>query len=85
MRDWERTRRLVGGRIRAIRQEAQLSQEALALESGLSRNLLVQLEHGQRGVLYERLVDLARALDCTVAAFFDWSSSPTHAAGDGDA
>ena len=42
--------------------EAGLTQEALALESGLSRNQLVELEHGRRRGLFERLDDLADAL-----------------------
>jgi transcriptional regulator with XRE-family HTH domain len=47
--------------------EAGLTQEALALESGLSRNQLVELEHGRRGGLFERLDDLADALGVPVA------------------
>jgi transcriptional regulator with XRE-family HTH domain len=39
-----------------------LSQEALALASGLSRNMLIQVESGERGLLAERLVDLAEVL-----------------------
>jgi len=57
----------VGGNVRRLRLEADLTQEALALESGLSRNQLVELEHGRRGVLFERLDDLADALGVPVA------------------
>ncbi len=39
-----------------------MTQEALALESGLSRNLLVDVELGKSGLLFERLFDLAAAL-----------------------
>ncbi len=43
--------------------EKGLTQEALALEAGFSRNLLIEVEHGRTGLLYERLVDLASVLD----------------------
>ena len=39
-----------------------LTQEALALESGVTRNVLIQVEHGRRGLLYERLYDIAEVL-----------------------
>lgn len=48
--------------MRRLRLEAGLTQEGLALESGLSRNQLIELEHGRRGVLFERLDDVAEAL-----------------------
>lgn len=62
VRDWERSRRLVGQRIRELRVAGQMTQEALALKSGLSRNLLVDVELGKSGLLFERLFDLAAAL-----------------------
>ncbi|MGE9784384.1 MULTISPECIES: helix-turn-helix domain-containing protein [Janibacter] len=61
----------VGGNVRRLRVESGLTQEALALESGLSRNHLIELEHGRRGVLFERLDDLALALDVPVTALLD--------------
>jgi DNA-binding XRE family transcriptional regulator len=59
---WERRRREVGERIRVLRIERGLTQEALALRSGVTRNVLVDVEHGKRGLLYERLFDIADAL-----------------------
>ena len=67
---WASIRQRVGGNVRRLRVEAGLTQEALALESGLSRNQLIELEHGRRGVLFERLDDLARALDVPVSDLF---------------
>lgn len=64
---WAQVRRDVGLRIREARLAAGLTQEALALESGLSRNVLIELEWGRRSVLFERLYDLARALGIDVA------------------
>jgi len=57
----------LGRRIRALRLAQGLSQEALALESGLSRNMLIQVEWGKRGLLTERLGDLAQVLGVSVA------------------
>ncbi|SIK95015.1 helix-turn-helix domain-containing protein [Mycobacteroides abscessus] len=68
---WERTRRAVGGRIRALRIERGLTQESLALTSGVTRNVLIDVELGRRGLLYERLVDIAEALGVPVGALFD--------------
>ncbi|WP_137726566.1 helix-turn-helix domain-containing protein [Prescottella subtropica] len=59
---WAEHRRQVGATIRALRIEQGLSQEALALESGVTRNVLIQVEHGRRGLLYERLFDIAEVL-----------------------
>lgn len=60
----------VGSRIRKKRQESGFTQEALALKSGVTRNVLIDLEHGRRGILYERLFDIAEALEVPVGTFF---------------
>ena len=65
---WARTRRRVGANIVAVRTDRGLTQEALALRSGISRNVLIDVEHGRRGLLYERLFDLAEALEVSVTA-----------------
>lgn len=44
-----------------------MTQEALALQSGVTRNVLIDVEHGRRGLLYERLFDIAEALEVPVA------------------
>lgn len=59
---WEAHRRAVGERIRSLRIEGGLTQEALALKCGVTRNVLIDVEHGRRGLLYERLFDIADAL-----------------------
>ena len=64
---WERRRRAVGQRIRTLRIQRSLTQEALALQSGVTRNVLIDVEHGKRSLLYERLFDLAEALEVPVA------------------
>lgn len=68
---WAVTRARVGSNVRRLRLEADLTQEALALESGLSRNHLIELEHGRRGVLFERLEDLAVALGVPASTLLD--------------
>lgn len=68
---WARTRLDVGTRIRKIRIARGLTQEAVALEAAMSRNLLIEIEHGRVGALYERLVDLAEVLGVPTGSFFD--------------
>lgn len=48
-----------------------MTQEALALASGVSRNVLIDVEHGRRGLLYERLFDIAAVLEVPVSALVD--------------
>lgn len=67
---WERIRAEVGARIRSERQRQGRTQEQLALDSGVTRNVLIDVEHGHRGLLYERLVDIAQALAVPVGSLF---------------
>ncbi|WP_032688972.1 helix-turn-helix domain-containing protein [Mycobacteroides abscessus] len=64
---WDQIRHKVGSNIRAIRIRRGMTQEQLALASGVTRNVLIDVEHGKRGLLYERLYDLADALGADVA------------------
>lgn len=43
------------------------SQKTLALRSGVTRNVLIDVELGRRGLLYARLFDLAEVLGVTAA------------------
>lgn len=67
---WQQSRKTVGHNIRVLRQQRGMTQEELALRSGVTRNVLIDVEHGKRGLLYERLVDLAEALDVPAGALF---------------
>jgi transcriptional regulator with XRE-family HTH domain len=49
-----------------VRTEKGMTQEALALRSGVTRNVLIDVEFGRRGLLYERLFDIAEALQVPV-------------------
>jgi len=44
-----------------------MTQEALALVSGVTRNVIIDVEQGKRGLLYERLFDLADALEVSAS------------------
>lgn len=63
---WEQRRRSVGETIRKLRIDRALTQERLAETSGLDRTVLIDVEFGRQGLLYERLWDLADALDVPV-------------------
>lgn len=64
---WERRRRALGARVYELRTERGLTQAELSAKSGLSRNVLIHVEQGRRGLLYERLGDLAKALGVTAS------------------
>jgi transcriptional regulator with XRE-family HTH domain len=61
----------VGTRIRALRLERGLTQEEVALASGVNRSLVVEVELGQRGLLYERLFDIAEVLNVPASALLE--------------
>ena len=61
----------VANRIRALRERRNLSQQALAEASGLSRNTLSLLERGQTSPTVSTLKRLATALGVNINAFFN--------------
>jgi transcriptional regulator with XRE-family HTH domain len=61
----------LGDAIRARRRAKDLSQEALADAAGLDRSHMGKIERGERNVTTLLLVEVARALDVTVASLFD--------------
>lgn len=73
---WAERRVMVGARIRELRLGQGLSQEALALESGLSRNMIIGIEWGRKSVAYERLWDIAGVLGCNVAELLTAADGP---------
>nr|WP_235680020.1 helix-turn-helix transcriptional regulator [Mycobacteroides abscessus] len=62
----------VCARIRSERLRQGLTQEQLALTSGTPRNVLIDIEHGYRSSLYERIFDIAAALGVSVAALLTY-------------
>ena len=55
-----------------------MTQEALALRSGVTRNVLIDVEQGRRGLLYERLFDLAEALEVPVGELVTGQAATTN-------
>lgn len=68
----------IGGRVRVWRRRRKLSQAVLAGLAGLSQGYLSQIETGVKSVeMRSTLVDLARALDVSVADLLGQNSDPT--------
>lgn len=63
-------RNIVGENIRRIRQERQLTQEEMALMSGLSQGYINQLESGKRKFTQKTLCAIAEALNLPLYVFF---------------
>ena len=63
-------RSIVGDNIRKFRTEAGITQEELALRSGLSQGYINQLEYGKRNYTQKSLERIAAALSKTVSEFF---------------
>ena len=59
----QRFRQAVGGRIRTMRERNGWSQEVLADRAGLDRTFLGKVERGASGMSYDRLPDIAAALE----------------------
>jgi len=55
-----------GRRLRAVRKEQRLSQEAVAMAAGVGRGVLQKLEEGRGTVTLDSLIRIARALSCDV-------------------
>lgn len=64
-------RRAFGRRVRALRLEAGISQEALAERAGLHRTYVSSVERGQRNVGLDNIRKLAAALGVSPAQLFD--------------
>jgi transcriptional regulator with XRE-family HTH domain len=66
--DWVLVRRrAVGDRIRAVRLEANLTQEAVALTAGIDRPSVVRIEQGQQSPTLDTLIRLADAIGVPLA------------------
>ncbi|KUF18483.1 helix-turn-helix domain-containing protein [Streptomyces silvensis] len=60
-------RRVVGERIRAARRHANLTQEAVALTTGLDRPSVVRIEQGQQAPTLDTLFRIADAIGVPLA------------------
>ena len=61
---------LIGLRIRQLRKEQSISQEQLALLSGLDRTYINSVENGKRNISIVNIQRLALSLNCNLECFF---------------
>ncbi len=61
---------LIGNRIRALRKEAKLSQEALGLKAGLDRTYIASVEGGKRNISIVNIEKLSLSLGYSLTDFF---------------
>lgn len=61
----------VGLRIRALRTEIGISQEALANKADIDRTYVTDVENGRRNISIENLEKLVNALNISFKDFFD--------------
>jgi transcriptional regulator with XRE-family HTH domain len=61
---------LVGSRIRALRKEAGLSQEALGLKADLDRTYIASVEGGKRNISIVNIEKVSHALGYSLTEFF---------------
>ena len=66
-----RRRNIVGDNVRKLRMKTSLTQEELALRSGLSQGYINQLEHGKRNYTQKSLEQIAAALFVPLKVFFE--------------
>jgi transcriptional regulator with XRE-family HTH domain len=64
--------KLFGKRVRAVRKAAKLTQEQAAEEAHLNPKYLGQVERGEKRPSFEAIMALAKALNVSPAAFFDF-------------
>ena len=61
----------IGQRIRYLRKELNLSQEALALKSDVDRTYITDVENGRRNISIEILEKVIKALEVSISDFFN--------------
>jgi transcriptional regulator with XRE-family HTH domain len=61
----------IGQRIKELRKELGISQEALALKAEVDRTYVTDVENGRRNVSVEILERIIIALEVTIADFFN--------------
>lgn len=70
------SRVLFGRHLAMLRKQQGLSQEALALESGLARSYLGGVERGQRNIALLNICRLAEALELPPSDLLSFTSGP---------
>ena len=69
-------KKLVGRRVRHLREAADLSQDQLAEKLGLSKNHISSIECGKSLLTTKRLLALCDVLGGTPDYLFDWGDHP---------
>lgn len=65
--------KIVGQRIRRVRQSLELSQENVAEDLGMTKGAFSKIERGLTNLPLTRLIEIARVLKVEVAVFFETS------------
>jgi transcriptional regulator with XRE-family HTH domain len=65
--------KLLGDRIRALREGQKVTQDQLAFKAGFARSYYSGVERGVRNISAVNLIQLAKALDCEVGDLFPLS------------
>ena len=65
------TRKNVGQRVRALREESNLTQEQLALMTGVGRSYLAKVEAGNRNATIDFMENVALGLGVTLGQLFE--------------
>jgi transcriptional regulator with XRE-family HTH domain len=76
VRAWRQNRRASGQRLRALREEAELSQLALAAASGITNDTICRIELGRRAPQAATIERLARALNVAPERFVSDEPAP---------
>ena len=73
---WRRNRRASGQRLRVLREDAELSQLALAAASGITNDTICRIELGRRAPQAATIERLARALNVAPERFVSDDPAP---------
>jgi transcriptional regulator with XRE-family HTH domain len=63
--------KFVGTRIKELRKKASLTQEELALKSGIDRTYIASVESGHRNISIKNLHKITHSLNYTLSDFFE--------------
>ena len=61
----------IGNRIKALREEANITQKDLSFSSDLDRSYIAGVESGKRNISIKNIERIAKALNISVKDFFD--------------
>lgn len=73
----DRLYRLFGSRVRALREEKNVTQEELGKRVDLSRTSITNIEKGRQRVLLHQMVEIAQALDAEPTALMPVEPAPS--------